>query len=148
MTRAGAHIRSLDLLARAAHDAWTQHARISGSGCAASTPADLAECFKNRYLCFTHAVYLEAALFALRSGVGSRGSSIALSGSGERVHEKLDDTWRIVPENAGFRNKVLETVVGEDGSVESGWVDRRPIPETNAWFETAWAEYRAGGIYD
>ena len=147
MTRAGAHIRSIPALEAATTEAWEQHRRIRESGCAAGSSSDLAECFKNRYLCFAHAVYLEAVLFALRSGAGSRGSAIALSNSGEHVHDKLDETWLMVPENSEFRGKVLETLA--DGkAVVSEWVPRRPLPETNAWFETAWANYRQGGIYD
>jgi len=99
-------------------------------------------------LCFAHAVYLEAILFALRSGVGSRGSCIVLDPGGERVHEKLGDQWRIAPENPAFRERVLETIAGPDGRVYNEWVARRPIPATDAWFETAWAGFRSGAIYD
>jgi hypothetical protein len=43
---------------------------------------------------------------------------------------------------------VLETVAAADGQVENGWVDRRPIPQTDAWFETTWASFRRGEIYE
>ena len=42
--------------------------------------------------------------------------------------------------------KVLETVARSD-TIESEWVARRPIPDTDAWFETAWAAHREGRIY-
>ncbi|MBN1811570.1 MAG: FAD-binding protein [Anaerolineae bacterium] len=147
MTRAGAHIRSLEELPRAVEEAWVQFKRIEGSGCSYETPPELAEALRNRQLCFAHAVYLEAILFALQSGVGSRGSCIVLDPDGKRVHDKLGEEWRIAPEDESFREQVLETVASPDGKVESEWIDRRPIPETDAWFETAWASFRSGEIY-
>jgi succinate dehydrogenase/fumarate reductase flavoprotein subunit len=147
MTRAGAHIRSLAELPAAVAEAWAQFKRIEQSGCAYETPTELAEALRNRQLCFAHAVYLEAILFALRSGVGSRGSAIVLDPGGERVHERLGDQWRIAPEDVAFRERVLETVASPEGRVYNEWVARRPIPATDAWFETAWASFRSGEIY-
>jgi hypothetical protein len=99
-------------------------------------------------LCFAHAVYLEAIRFALESGVGSRGSCIVLDPGGDRVHDKLDDRWRIATEDKSFREKVLETTATSAGQVYHTWVDRRPIPPSEAWFETAWANFRNGEIFD
>jgi hypothetical protein len=45
----------------------------------------------------------------------------------------------------------LETVLrpaGDRPEVENRWVPRRPIPCADAWFETAWAHYRNGAIYE
>jgi hypothetical protein len=57
-----------------------------------------------------------------------------------------------MPEDPTFREKVLETEVTMDGAgqptVKHRWAPRRPIPESDAWFETAWANYREGEIYD
>jgi succinate dehydrogenase/fumarate reductase flavoprotein subunit len=147
MTRAGAHIRSLEELPQAIEEAWAQFERLEHTGCAYETPAELAEALRNRQLCFAHAAYLEAILFALQSGVGSRGSCIVLDPDGERVHDKLGKEWRIAPEDESFRERVLETVASPDGQAESAWVDRRPIPEADAWFETTWASFRDGEIY-
>jgi hypothetical protein len=147
MTRAGAHIRSLEELPKAIEEAWAQFERLEDAGCSYETPAELAEALRNRQLCFAHAVYLEAILFALQSGVGSRGSCIVLDPNGDKVHDKLSEEWRIAPENPGFRESVLETVAATNGEVANAWVNRRPIPEADAWFETAWANFRNGDIY-
>jgi hypothetical protein len=146
MTRTGAHIRSLAELPGAIAEAWAQFERIEQSGCAYETPAELAEALRNRQLCFAHAVRLEAILLALQSGVGSRGSAIVLDPGGRHVHDKLSEQWRIAPENPAFRERVLETVASPKGRVYNEWVARRPIPATDAWFETAWASFRSGGI--
>jgi len=147
MTRAAAHIRCADELQKAVSEAWEQFRRIEAFGCGHAGPADLAEALRNRHLCFAHAVYLEAVRFAVDSGVGSRGSSMVLHPDGTHVHPKLDPRWRIAPEDPAFRNQVLATVASPDGSVQSRWIDRRPVPETDVWFETAWARFRSGEIY-
>ncbi len=144
MSRVGAHIRSLSELRAAVPVAWAQWTRVSTTG----DPTDLGESLRNRQLCFAHAVYLEALAFALESGTGSRGSSITLDPDGVSVHPQLDERWRIVPEDERFRDQILETIATPDGIVRSTWAPRRPLPRTDAWFETAWAHFREGHIYD
>jgi succinate dehydrogenase/fumarate reductase flavoprotein subunit len=148
MTRAGAHTRSEEELSQAVAKAWAQFERLEKSGCSYGHPQGLIEALQNRQLCFAHAVYLEAILFALRSGVGSRGSSIVLAKDGVKVHDKLGDEWCIAPEDASFRERVLVTVARLAGEVKNEWVACRPIPETDAWFETAWASFRSGAVYE
>jgi len=148
MSRAGAHIRSAGRLQKALAEASEQYLRINKSGCGCQNPAELAEALRNRQLCFAHVVYLSAVLFSLQSGVGSRGSAMVIDPGGTRVHDHLDDTWRIAAENTDFRRKVLQTLARTDGSVENRWVDRRPLPDTDVWFETAWARFRSGEVYD
>jgi succinate dehydrogenase/fumarate reductase flavoprotein subunit len=147
MSRAGAHIRSAKELKTAVAEAREQCRRMETSGCGCSDPGGLVEALRNRSLCFAHAVYLEAVLFAVESGVGSRGSAITLADEGTVIHEKLGDQWRSLPENTAYRKKVLETRVLAEGRVDNRWVDQRPIPQTDVWFETAWARFRSGEIY-
>ena len=125
MTRVGAHIRSISEVQAALSKAWAQWRRIEESGCSFEGPHGLAEALRNRQLCFAHAVYLEAIRFALESGVGSRGSSIAVTPDGVKIHNRLDE-WCIAPENPAFREKVLETTASPNGEVKNEWIDRRP----------------------
>jgi len=143
MSRAGAHIRSVAELRTAVPEAWAQYRRVAQG----VDPANITESLRNRQLCFAHAVYLRALLFALESGVGSRGSSIVVDPDGAPIHAALGDAWRIVPEDAAYRECVLETVAAPDGTVTSRWVLRRPLPKPDSWFETAWAKFREGEIY-
>jgi hypothetical protein len=53
-----------------------------------------------------------------------------------------------VPEDESFRDQVLETDVTADGGTAHRYVPRRGVPESAGWFETAWAEFREGRIYD
>lgn len=147
MSRAGAHIRSAATLGEAVAGAWAQFRRLAEEGCRNSGGAEVAEALGNLQLCFAQAVYLEAIQFAVKGGVGSRGSAAVLSASGEKVHDGLGDEWRLAPEEKSFREKVLETEVDEAGRVVNRWVDRRPLPDSDPWFETEWAKFRSGAIY-
>lgn len=147
MSRAGAHIRAATELEESAPAAWEQVRRIEESGCRYQGWQDLKEAFRTRQLCYAHAVYLDSISSALKSGTGSRGSSIILDPSGLKVHPLLDDSWKILPENLEFRAQVLETELLPDGSLANAWIPCHPIPEIDPWFETTWAQFRTGEIY-
>jgi succinate dehydrogenase/fumarate reductase flavoprotein subunit len=136
MSRSGAFLRSEAALAQALEEARAQNARLAAEGCRARRAPELVRAFENRQLCFAHEVYLAAQAFAVRSGVGSRGSARVLGQDGCAVSE-----------NEAFREQVQETVVGAGGRLRHRWVARRPLPETDLWFETAWADYSCGEIY-
>lgn len=147
MSRAGAHIRSCDELDKAVDEAETQWRKLQANGNAMSGQGELREALRNRHLCFAHRVYLEAVRHAVHSGVGSRGSVMVTNPDGQPAHPQLGDEWRFEAENEAFRGKVLTTEVTSDGRVKTEWIDRRPIPDSDLWFETAWAAYREGRIY-
>jgi succinate dehydrogenase/fumarate reductase flavoprotein subunit len=147
MTRVGSQIRSLDELREVVPRAWEQWGRLGTQGCRFRNLSDLSEGFRNLQLCFAHATYLEAILFAGESGVGSRGSAVVLDKKGLLPHKKLGDSWRFTNEDPTFREKVLETVVEPGERVKNCWVKRRPIPQAEKWFETEWRAFRKGAIY-
>jgi succinate dehydrogenase/fumarate reductase flavoprotein subunit len=147
MSRAGAHIRSLDGLKAAVREAKQQLEALEAQGCKTSNAVERVRALRNRQLCYAHWVYLSATLHHVRSGVGSRGSAMVRDASGQHAHKQLaKEEWSFLPENETFRAKVQETVV-KDGRVQNRWVKCRPVPESNLWFETAWADYRNGKIY-
>jgi succinate dehydrogenase/fumarate reductase flavoprotein subunit len=146
MTRAGAHIRATAELDQAVAEARAQWQRLESEGCLAIA-AERREAWITRQLCFGHLVYLGAIQFAVQSGAGSRGSSMVLDAGGTPAHDKLGPEWNFAPPSPGFRERVLETAATPDGTVTSAWVPRRPLPATDAWFETAWAGFRSGEIY-
>jgi len=136
MSRFGAHLRSESALASAVHQARAQRLRLSEDGCRVRCAAELIRAFENRQLCFAHEVYLAAQAFAVRSGVGSRGSSLVQSDNGKSL-----------PEDASFREKVQETRFDAGGRIRHRWVPRRPLPQADLWFETAWANFVSGAIF-
>ena len=147
MSRAGAHIRPRDDMDKAVEEAWAQYRRLNVEGYPCRSAGDKIEALRNRQLCFAHSVYLEAIRFAIRSGVGSRGSALVLSGDGQPVYAKLPGEWRMIPEKTEFREQVQETIVEPGGRVVNVWKQRRPIPACDGWFETSWAAFRNGEIY-
>jgi succinate dehydrogenase/fumarate reductase flavoprotein subunit len=147
MSRAGAHIRSRESLAEAAAAACDQWRRLENDGCRAEK-GEWHEAWTTRQLCFAHLVYLEAIRFAVESGAGSRGSAMVLDPAGTPAHPGLGAEWRFLPQNPDLREPVLETEATPDGAVRSAWLPCRPLPATDAWFETAWAAHRSGQIYD
>jgi hypothetical protein len=148
MSEAGAHIRNAAKLAQAKSAAWTQYHTMMDKACQHEGPKGLAESLRNRQLCFAHAVYLEALAFAVSSGTGSRGSALVTDVSGTPAHPLLGEAWCFAAEDSGFRDKVLQTVTDQAGKVDNQWVQRRPLPQVDNWFETAWADFNAGKIYD
>lgn len=149
MSTSGAHIRKSQSLQKASQEAWRQWEDLKqrGNRFADDDIGETREALRNLQLCYTHAVYLDAIRKAVESGLGSRGSALALSPKGTKIHQRMDDDWRFSPENQDFRQFVLESFAGEDGMFKHHWVERREFPTFDAWFENAWAAYRQGEIY-
>ena len=147
MSETAAHIRSEEKLQNAVKDAWKLWKKLKKEASKAIGKKAIAEACRNTQLCFALCVYLEAILFSVKKGVGSRGSALVLDKNGIKAHPKLSEQWRFAQENENFKNKVLETWL-EKTVIKNKWIDRRPLPESNEWFENAWATYREGKIYN
>ena len=104
---------------------------------------ELPEAFKNLDLCLTHALYLEAAGEYLEKGGKSRGSYLVLDPDADRPCDELSDEWRfdLIPEDAHANQKILEIYLDEKLRVKKQWVDIRPIPQEDSWFENVWNQY-------
>lgn len=148
MTASGAHIRSESGLKQAVDEARSQWVLLQKEGCSWKGEAEKALALQTRQLCFAHVVYLESTLFAVESGLGSRGSAMVLSGQGKEVHPSLMEEWHFASEDEKFRQMVLETDPMIDEPSVSSWNECRPMPAQDAWFETTWAAFKKGEIYD
>jgi succinate dehydrogenase/fumarate reductase flavoprotein subunit len=145
MSRAAGPIRSKAELDLALAEARAQWAKLTRSGCRAR-PADYAEALTTRQLAFAQLVILAAIRFAVESGTGSRGSAMVADPGGRLFDPILGSDWAYAAEEPAFRDKVLETEPA-DGKARNRWVPRRPIPASNAWFETAWADFLSGRVF-
>jgi len=138
MSGAGAHIRRLGPVRDAARDArdmclgFDAQARANGAG-------DLPAVLRNRDLCLAHAVYLAAIAEYLERGGQSRGSFLVLGEDGQ---------WALNLPGAFVDSHVLEVSVGDGLTPRTAWVDVRPIPEDEGWFETVWKAFRNGTVFD
>jgi succinate dehydrogenase/fumarate reductase flavoprotein subunit len=135
---AGAHIRRLDAARTAADDAWRMCRELDAQA-GVEGPADLPSAFRNRDLCLAHAVYLSAIAEYLERGGQSRGSFLVIGESG---------AWSLNPPGAFVDTHILEVSVGRGLVPRAAWVDVRPVPAEDGWFETAWKAHRDGTVFD
>ena len=59
-----------------------------------------------------------------------------------------DGQWTLNPPGAFVDSHVLEVSVDDDLTLRTAWVDIRPIPEDDGWFETVWKAFRNGTVFD
>jgi succinate dehydrogenase/fumarate reductase flavoprotein subunit len=147
MSAVAAHVRAPDRVAQAVGAAWALRKRLETDLGIASLD-QLPAAFRAVDLCLTHAVYLEAIDEYLKREGGSRGSALVLAPRGVRPCEKLDDQWRFRPAMPDdfTAHKILEIGLAAGGTVEKRWVDIRPIPDEDGWFETVWRDFVKGRI--
>ncbi|NIM17241.1 MAG: FAD-binding protein [Candidatus Aminicenantes bacterium] len=148
MSYYGAHVRDPHKIKEVVSEAWQLYFQMKSRMKIPSTK-NLPAAFKNLDLCLTHAVYLEAIAEYLEKGGKSRGSYLVLDAEGEKPCEKLEDEWRfsLNRDDAFVNRKILEISLDESLSVEKKWVDIRPIPRGEQWFENLWEDYREDRIF-
>jgi len=148
MTKAGAHIRSLDEAEKALSEAVAELASFEEETVAGRS-YELCEAFRNRDILITQIVYLKAIIEFIKKGGRSRGSYLVSDEKGILPNKKLSDDFRFTLDSGDLLKKAC--VVGmtlddnkPDFNVE--WQDIRPIPTEDNWFENVWSAYRRGEI--
>jgi succinate dehydrogenase/fumarate reductase flavoprotein subunit len=147
MTQFGAHIRNPTEIKVAVKDAWTLYRKLCKEG-RVDDPKKLPQIFKVRDLCLTHAVYLEAIQEYIDQGGRSRGSYIVLDTEGEKPCAAMNDDWRfaLTEKDDSANQKILEIWLDDHLKAQKKWVDVRPIPKEESWFEEVWKEFREDKI--
>lgn len=147
MSACGAPVRHPEKVKEAIDEAWALYFRLKKK-IKVSSVKEIPEAFKNLDLCLTHVLYLEAIGEYLEKGGKSRGSYLVVDPEGEKPGEALGDEWKFClnPEDAFVDQKILEIYLDESARVKKQWVDVRPIPEEETWFENVWNEYRKDEI--
>jgi len=137
-----AHLRRPDRIDAAVDDAWRLVSRTSGD-LRVPTPTAVLSAFRARDLALVHAMYLEAIREYFARGGRSRGGALALDAEGECPCEALGDTWRcrLNPPGAFVDQHVLELWLDDATNVHQRWVDIRPLPDDDGWFEAVWNEF-------
>ena len=114
---------------------------------AVKDPLELPHAYKNRDMLLVQCAMLSAMGFA-GTACGSRGSALIADKSGEPLSmsgflgEKELAACRYRPGNGSHREDWVETSLEGEG-FHSRFVPVRPLPRTDDWFETIWAEYTA-----
>jgi len=145
MSTCGAAIRDPEKVKPAVGEAWSLYARMKKE-LKVRSAKDLPAAFKNLDLCLTHALYLEAIDEYLNRGGKSRGSYLVLDPAGTKPCPELGEEWRFAlnPRPSFVDHKILEVSLDSRGRVVKEWVDIRPIPREDSWFENVWEDFRDG----
>jgi len=143
MTRAGAHIRSLEGVTAAIEDClkdlkeFDNNVKVSGI-------KDLPYVFKNRDILITQFVYLNAIKEYIEKGGRSRGSYLVRDEKGKLPISGLPEEFRFSLDNGELLNLTCETeLLKENGEYKckAYWKPVRPIPTEDNWFENVWNAY-------
>jgi succinate dehydrogenase/fumarate reductase flavoprotein subunit len=142
MSACGAHIRSKKKVNEAVDLAWVLYEKLKAELKIPSVK-NLPAAFKNLDLCLTHVLYLEAIKEYLDKDGKSRGSYLVMDVSGETPSEELGQEWKFsLTDSESFINQnILELNLDEQGNVQKNWVDVRPIPDEDTWFENVWNKF-------
>lgn len=137
MSRNAAHIRNIDKLEQTSRTILALfHQLFAATGDVQKQELPLF--FKYRDSLITQSAVLSAMKLA-STDIGSRGSGLVLSKDGMQVSEELPE-YDYMPTIDGS-DKVLITRAGEH-DFSSDFVNRRPIPKRQEWFENVWNEYK------
>jgi succinate dehydrogenase/fumarate reductase flavoprotein subunit len=148
MSGAAGHVREPHTVHTAVGDAWRMQRRLERN-LTVPRATGLPLAFRVVDLCLTHAVYLEALAAYLSAGGRSRGGALVLDPAGIACGAGLDEQWRFARHagDAEVDRQVLELRYEAAGKVRTEWVDVRPIPSEDGWFEQAWLDYRTGRVF-
>jgi len=142
MSACAAPVRTPEKVKEAIKEAWSLYSRLRKE-IKVSSAKELPAAFKNLDLCLTHALYLEAIGEYLEKGGKSRGSYLVMDPEGEKPCEALGDEWKfsLNQEDAFVNQKILQIYLDENAKVNKQWIDIRPIPQEDTWFENVWNAY-------
>ncbi len=142
-----AHIRDYDKVIKAVEEAWNQYKYLK-SEIKINSSEKLPQAFRILDLCLTHTVYLEAIKEYLEKGGKSRGSYLILDSEGEKPCKELSDDWKFSLNKSDLfvNQKILEIHLNDNHDIKKIWVDIKPIPAEDIWFENVWNEYLKNNI--
>lgn len=148
MTKAGAHIRSLNTCTAAIEESVEDLRQMSKITELHDTD-ELAQAFKNKDMAITQFVYLNSIKEFIKKGGKSRGSYLIYDEKGQLPLKRLPEQFRYTRDAGELSNQVCE--VGLDFNDQAltfsaEWKPVRPIPEEDNWFENIWNAYLRGEI--
>lgn len=148
MTRAGAHIRSLEGVNEAIKECLYDLKNFT-SIMKLDSVKELPDAFKNLDMLITQFVYLCAIREYIKKGGRSRGSYLVQDREGELPIESLPEEFRFALDDGELMKMACEMELvtdGEEFSCIADWKPVRPIPEDDNWFENIWNDYMKGNI--
>lgn len=147
MTRAGAHIRSIEGCRKAIDECLHDIENLVDDA-KLSSIYELPHVFRNRDILISQFVYLNAIKAYMQKGGKSRGSYLVQDDEGGLPIEGLPDVFKFTLDDGNLSGKACEIVLNTEGGLKCSvnWEDVRPIPKGDGWFENVWNDYREGRI--
>ncbi|MDX1357867.1 MAG: FAD-binding protein, partial [Clostridia bacterium] len=130
MTKAGAHIRSLEVAEQALAESIGELAAFE-SKTVAGADWELVEAFRNRDILVTQIVYLRAIIEFIKNGGRSRGSYLVSDEKGIKPLDKLSDDFKFTLDSGDLLKKACVVSMNLNGSEPDFsivWEDIKPIP--------------------
>ena len=142
MTSCGAHVRDPMKIKEAIKKAWQLYKNLQ-SDMKIPSYRELPDAFKNLDLGLTHALYLEAIAEYLAKEGQSRGSYLVKNPDGKIPCPEAGENWKFLlnDQDTFVNKKILEVSLNEGGNISKQWIDIRPIPQDDTWFENVWNRY-------
>ncbi len=142
MSACGAQIRGLEKINAAVEKGWELYGKLKTEMKIPSVK-NLPAALKNIDLCLTHVLYLEAIKEYLEQGGKSRGSYLVMDEDGKKPNNELGNEWKFsLNEEETFVNKkILEIYLDKNFNIQKNWIDIRPIPDEDTWFENVWNKF-------
>ena len=150
MSAHAAFVRSLGGTEQALHEAKTLYAQILKHGIRCGDRKLLPRATEDKFLALTSIAFLEALRHYIVHQGGSRGGYMILDEEGDLAVERQQSTeFRHRSENLEKRKEILEVTQldGQPGEFRVEPVPVRPLPPDDSWFETTWADWQAGRIF-
>jgi succinate dehydrogenase/fumarate reductase flavoprotein subunit len=154
MTTSGGHIRERHDAESARRDALALRRVLGQQGLKLASAKSVVAAIQAEHLALASAAILAAIVELLKQGSGSRGSHLVLAEDGLTIHEDVINQatgapLKFKPENIKLRNSILRIEFSDKakGGFKCTTVTPRPVPKERKAFEPAWADYRAGKIY-
>ena len=151
MSRAGAFVRDLATVRQALAEARALCKEIAERGISCTSPKQLARASEDRHLALTSVAFLQAIEVYIEDGGGSRGGYMILDPAGDvALQSKRGCELPHRSENLAKREEILELALlpGTLCDFAVTPVPVRPLPDDDSWYETTWAAWNRGEIYE
>jgi len=155
MTKSASFIRDIEAM-RQALDVFKAELKCLAENAMIGNQSELAEVLKNRDMLICQISYLSAMIAHINHGGKSRGSYLVTEQNGASTFAyknhrnnsgdglNVEYSYSI---DKNLYNFICETTFTSEEVIQK-WVQVRPIPEKETWFETVWRAYRDGEIYN
>lgn len=109
---------------------------------------ELSDAFRLLDQALTHIVYLEAIAEYIKKDGGSRGSYLIIDKDGKGITGNADDDMKYKINNPdSFVNRFIQEIcIDNKLSVTKKWVEPKPVPVEDQWFEAVWKKFRENKI--